>query len=304
MRAFKAGCTTSFLDAVIVELRRARWDIVTLDEARQRLATETTPHRFAVLTFDDGYRDTLTEALPVLVRHQAPFIVYVPTASLTRELNSWWLGLRALFQKNDSVDIAAMEGKLTCPDMDCKIACNNRVKRWVHEDYRRVPLLEETFARYGISLTDLNDSYFMTPSELYALSTHDLASIGAHTTSHRALANLEASEVEQEMLDNRQYLETLLDRPTLHLAYPYGNAVACGERDYRTAERLGFQTAVTTRVSPVFAEHRVHPHQMPRIGLSGTMAHLPYVTAQIRKLRNAAAGDFVDPSLLSTPRIQ
>ena len=28
MQAFKAGCTTAFLEAVIVELRRARWDIV------------------------------------------------------------------------------------------------------------------------------------------------------------------------------------------------------------------------------------------------------------------------------------
>ena len=190
-----------------------------------------------------------------------------------------------------------MGERLTCPDMDSKIASYTRVKQWVHENYDRVPFLDETFARYGISIRGLNDGYFMTPAEMRALSTHHLAGIGAHTTSHRALANLEASEVEQELSDNRQYLEGLLDRPTLHLAYPYGNALACGERDYRIAKRLGFHTAVTTRTSPIFAQHRWHPHQMPRIGLSGTMAHFAYFSAHIRKLRNAVAGDFADPSL-------
>ena len=297
MQAFKAGCTTAFLEAVIVELRRARWDIVAFDEVLGRLAADGTSDRFAVLTFDDGYRDTLTEALPILERYRAPFTIYVPTGALTRELNSWWLGLRAVFQKHDSVEISAMGERLTCPDADSKIACYMRVKQWIHENYGRVPLLDETFARYGISIRGLNDSYFMSPPELRALSVHDLAGIGGHTTSHRALASLEASEAEQEMSDNRQYLEDLLDRPTLHFAYPYGNAQACGERDYRTAERLGFRTAVTTRTSPIFAQHRWHPHQMPRVGLSGTMAHFAYVSAHIRKLRNAVAADFADPSL-------
>ncbi len=297
MQAFKAGCTKAFLEAVIIELRRARWDIIAFDEALERLAADGTSHRFAVLTFDDGYRDTLTEALPILERHRAAFTVYVATGALTRELNSWWLGLRALFQKHDTIDISAMGERLTCPDRDSKIACHTRVKQWVHENYDRVPLLDETFERYGISIRALNDSCFMSPSELRALLTHDLAGIGAHTTSHRALADLEASEVEREMSDNRQYLEDLLDRPALHLAYPYGNALACGERDFRIAERLGFRSAVTTRTSPVFAQHRGHPHQIPRIGLSGTMAHFAYVSAHIGKLRNAAAADFADASL-------
>jgi peptidoglycan/xylan/chitin deacetylase (PgdA/CDA1 family) len=297
VHAFKAGCTAAFLEAVIVELRRARWDIVSFDEAMERLIADKASRRFAVLTFDDGYRDNLTEALPILERHGAPFTIYTPTGALTRELNSWWLALRALFQKHDSIEIAAMGEKLTCPDIGSKTAGNTRVKQWVHEDYDRVVLLDETFTRYGISIGELNDSYFMGPSELRSLSAHHLAGIGAHTTSHRPLANLKAAEVEQEMSDNRKHLEALLDRPILHLAYPYGNALACGEREYRAAKQLGFHTAVTTQESPVFSQHRLHPHQMPRIGLSGTMTHFAYFSAHIRKLRNADAGDFAGSSL-------
>jgi peptidoglycan/xylan/chitin deacetylase (PgdA/CDA1 family) len=31
-------------------------------------------HRYAVLTFDDGYRDNVSMALPILERHNAPFL--------------------------------------------------------------------------------------------------------------------------------------------------------------------------------------------------------------------------------------
>jgi peptidoglycan/xylan/chitin deacetylase (PgdA/CDA1 family) len=51
-------------------------------------------HRYAVLTFDDGYRDNVSMALPILERHNAPFLIYVPTGGPARTLQAWWLGLR------------------------------------------------------------------------------------------------------------------------------------------------------------------------------------------------------------------
>ena len=292
VQSFRTGCSASYLESAIVALRRDRWDIVSLDEAMLRLAADSASHRFAVLTFDDGYRDTLTRALPVLERHRAPFTVYVPPDALTRELNCWWLGLRALFQRYDTVEVAAMDARLECRDSAGKIAAYTLAKQWVHQDYRRTAALDDSLSRYAISLGELNDAYFLTSSELRDLARHPLVSIGAHSMSHRALANLEASEMEREMSASRQYLEQLLDRPVLHFAYPYGNALACGDREFRAAEALGFRSAVTTLEAPVFAGHRRCPHQLPRLGLSGTVAHLDYFAARIRKLWNAVASDF------------
>ena len=41
------------------------------------------------ITFDDGYVDNLTEALPLLERHDAPATLFVPTAMLDAQ-SFWW----------------------------------------------------------------------------------------------------------------------------------------------------------------------------------------------------------------------
>jgi peptidoglycan/xylan/chitin deacetylase (PgdA/CDA1 family) len=52
-----------------------RWGFVSLDEVlKGRLAGDC-----VLVTFDDGYRRTLTEALPVMRRVGAPGVVFVPT---------------------------------------------------------------------------------------------------------------------------------------------------------------------------------------------------------------------------------
>jgi peptidoglycan/xylan/chitin deacetylase (PgdA/CDA1 family) len=289
LRELGAGCTVSFLESIIAHLRRDSWDVVTLDEALWRLEYGNPSRRFAVLTFDDGYRDTLTRALPVLERHAAPFTVYIPVEALTRELHSWWLGLRALFQTRDEIIITAMDATFECRDSESKVIAHNRAKQWVHEDYLRAGQLDDTFRAYDISLAALNGAYFMDESELSTLARHPLVAIGAHTTSHPALKTLAAASVRQEMMDSRLYLEHLLDRPVLDFAYPYG---ACGDREFMLAAAAGFRTAVTTQDGPVFAAHRMTPHQLPRVGVAGTVTKLHYFAESMRRLRNLSIDDY------------
>ncbi|WP_245288289.1 polysaccharide deacetylase family protein [Bradyrhizobium sp. Ec3.3] len=202
-------------------LQQQGWKIVSLDECLQALSrNEPKAPRYAVLTFDDGYRDVRSVALPLMEQRKAPFTVYVPTGAPTRAMKSWWIGLRELFRREERVTIDPMERSFACPDFRSKRAGLKTVIQWVHGDYRRSALLESTFRRYGISLSALNDAYFLDERELQALSRHPLASIGAHTASHAALATLDASSARAELDDNRIYLETLLERPIRHLAYP------------------------------------------------------------------------------------
>src|SRR5690348_85846 len=64
----RTGCPVSFLEASIRWLRDTGWEIVTLDNALARLNDGKRNRRFAVITFDDGYRDNITRALPILRR--------------------------------------------------------------------------------------------------------------------------------------------------------------------------------------------------------------------------------------------
>jgi peptidoglycan/xylan/chitin deacetylase (PgdA/CDA1 family) len=58
--------------------------IVALDEGLRRLEAADVADRPVVLTFDDGTTDWVDEALPVLVRHQAPATFYVATDFVER----------------------------------------------------------------------------------------------------------------------------------------------------------------------------------------------------------------------------
>lgn len=242
------GTSVELFRQCLASLQRQGWKIVSLEECLSELSkNEPKAPRYAVITFDDGYRDISSAALAILEQHKAPFMVYVPTGAPTRTMNSWWLGLREIFRRTEHVTIDPMGAKFHCSDFLSKKAGLKAVTKWVHDDYRRAALLDPTFHRYGISLSALNDAYFLDERELQELSRHPLASIGAHTTSHAALATLDPSSSRAEMEDNRNYLETLLERPIRHLAYPYGAAGACGPREEGLAEQVGFLSAVTSR---------------------------------------------------------
>ncbi len=87
--------TPRFLEVALDVVAREGFELVSLDEARRRLADgESSP--FAALTFDDGYRDTLEAALPVLERRDVPFTVYCATGFIERTARLWWLELDSL----------------------------------------------------------------------------------------------------------------------------------------------------------------------------------------------------------------
>ncbi|WP_051387154.1 polysaccharide deacetylase family protein [Bradyrhizobium sp. ARR65] len=261
------GTSVELFQQCLSSLRRQGWKIVTLDECLHALSLgDPKAPRYAVITFDDGYRDVLSVALPILEQDNAPFTVYVPTAAPTRALKSWWLGMREIFRRADHVTIDPMGVRFDCSDFLSKKKGLKAVVKWVHEDYRRAALLDRTFETHRISLSALNAAYFMDERELQALSRHPLASIGGHSTSHAALATLDPSSARAELEDNRMYLETLLGLPVRHLAFPYGTPGACGPREAHIAEQVGFSTAVTTRKGHLDGAS-VNRFWLPRIGL-------------------------------------
>jgi peptidoglycan/xylan/chitin deacetylase (PgdA/CDA1 family) len=270
------GCQTLFFERSLRWLRNNGWDIVAMNDALTRLCDHEEKHRFAVITFDDGYRDNITRALPVLRNEQIPFTMYIPTGAITRELYAWWLGLRELFRCNDKVDLTCVGRSFSCSDLSSKRRGLCIATRWVHADFKRVLDLRHTFSKYGISLASLCDRYFIDEKELKLLANDSLATIGAHTVSHPALATLDRRDVYRELTDNRDYLQDRLNREIRHFAYPYGSPAACGKREAAIALEAGFQTAVTTSHRPLSTQDLLNLHSLPRISVhpQSTIGHL------------------------------
>lgn len=261
--SFHIGTAPETLDFALRRIAREGRDIVDLDEALARLKAPN-PSPFAVVTFDDGYRDNLQLALPILERHGAPATIYVPTQMLDRSINAWWLGLRTLFLERDDVEIAPMAKRYRLVDFAARKAGFEEVMAWIWADFRRADCMAEVFAGAGLDLVDLVDRHALSEHELKHLAAHPLITIGGHTASHRALATLSHKVQYEELSSNKAFLEGLTDQEVAHLAYPYGRPAIQGTAEASVAREVGFRTAVTTDPGHLFSDHGADPFLLPR----------------------------------------
>jgi peptidoglycan/xylan/chitin deacetylase (PgdA/CDA1 family) len=65
---------------------------------------------FVSLTFDDGYRDNLEYALPILERHKAPFTMFVATSFPDRLGELWWVALERVVAATGRI-VVEIDGK-------------------------------------------------------------------------------------------------------------------------------------------------------------------------------------------------
>jgi peptidoglycan/xylan/chitin deacetylase (PgdA/CDA1 family) len=290
----RTGCDAAQLERIIGALRAGGRDIVTIDEGLQRLA-DPGSRPFALLTFDDAYRDNLTNALPVLERVNAPITLFTPTGMITRDVYAWWLAIRALILQTDSVDITPMGRRFECADLASKLSTLRQVTSWIGESQAHADNLAPLFAAHGISIPDLVDRYAMTVDEFRQMACHPLVTVGAHTRSHRFLTSLTGEEVLAEFEDNKAYLEALLGRPVNYLAYPYGTPGACGEREAKVAATAGFHASFTTRHGHLFPQHLQHPQLLPRMDAGYTPQSAAALATRLSGLHRAMETGFGDP---------
>ncbi|MCW5695521.1 MAG: polysaccharide deacetylase family protein [Bauldia sp.] len=269
--------TPEFLADAIDWLRRREIDIVTMDEALRRLK-EGSPRRFAVITFDDGYRDNRDHALPVLKARNAPFIIYVPTGLIDRAVNPWWMTLEEVIRRNDRVAIPGA-GDFTTTTVAEKSSAYDALGDWLESipEVQQRAAADDLARRYGFDVRAMVDEAVMTWDELAGVAAEPLVTIGAHTVNHVALGKLSEEDVRREVLDGAAILEERLGAWPRHFAYPYGFDPMVTERDWRILADLGFASAVRTEPGVLSSASTRQTTGLPRISMNGHFQELRYV---------------------------
>jgi len=264
--------TPEFLDLALGVVVGQGFELVSLDEARRRIADRKSSP-FAALTFDDGYRDMADAALPVLERHGAPFAVYCAIGFIEGGARLWWLELEEAIRRLQTIEVSVAGRKLrfAARTPGDKAAAYERIY-WRLRARPEAELLEaiaDLTRRAGVASEALADDLFMDWSELTALSRHPLATIGAHGLTHRRLAHLPAAEARAEIAGSKAELEARLGLNVRHFAYPVGDVASAGRREFELARAIGFETAVTTRPGMLFSEHAGRLTELPRVSVNG-----------------------------------
>src|ERR1700754_4549937 len=196
--------TPQFLEKLCRKLRRSRYDIISLDEMYTRLVEGNSKRLFVCVTFDDGYRDNLQFAYPILKKYEIPFGLYIPTSFPDRLGELWWLAIEAVIARNERIGLV-IDGK--DQRFDCRTIEEKRdvyaalytwLRRFDNEEDMRV-VIRDLSRRYQVDIAEFCKDLCMTWDELARLASDPLCTIGAHTVNHVMLKKVPEKSVRTEM---------------------------------------------------------------------------------------------------------
>ena len=275
--------TPDFLEGLVRRLARARIDVVSLDEMHRRFIEGEFKRRFVCLTFDDGYKDFLRWAYPVLRKYKLPFAMYIATSFPDRLGELWWVALEAVIAQNSRIGMVVNgdDRYFECATVSQKRELYDEIYRYLRsmkteEEVRRV--VRDLCACYRVDIAAFCRELCMDWDEIVDLAADPLCTIGAHTVNHMMLRKVPSdATVRAEMEMSRAVLEAALGKRPEHLAYPVGDPTSAGPREFRIAAELGFKTAVTTRPGVLFKAHRDYLTALPRISVNGEFQQQRYL---------------------------
>jgi peptidoglycan/xylan/chitin deacetylase (PgdA/CDA1 family) len=266
--------TPEFLRAMLAHLRLRGVDIITMDEVHRRLLERNFSRRFACFTLDDGYRDNRDFALPVMREFEAPFTAYVTSDFAQGTGMLWWIALEMVIAKARSIeaDIGGVAVRFDTSTPAAKQAAFDGLHDWLRElpgEHNVQREIAALCARHDVDQSAICRNLCMSWDELKTFAEDPLITIGAHSITHCNLAKQTEATASHEMAISRARIESALQRPVVHLAYPYGDKIAAGPREFALAQAAGFKTGVTTRPSMIFPESAWHLTALPRVSLNG-----------------------------------
>jgi peptidoglycan/xylan/chitin deacetylase (PgdA/CDA1 family) len=278
-----AVAPSRFRDQLTVLARRR--EILAMDEFVDALEERRLPAKAVAITFDDGYRDNLTNAAPLLDAAAAPATVFLTTGAIGTELPFWWdeLARMILLRRAEiryELELGGIRVTGDIPAMATDEAPDPAWRAW-HEPrtareatyvelwqlLKRVRPTEREAAMAALRqsappVPGERDELPMNPEEV-AQIVRGRVGIGAHTITHQPLTTLSPAECRAEIAGSRSRCRNLSNQPVRGFAFPHG------DRDRETMEfvrEAGFAWACSTR------EASLDPRQYDRFDLPRLVA--------------------------------
>lgn len=233
----RSHLTTSQLSKTLTILAQY-YHFVSLPEAAEILAgTRPLVPNSLALTFDDGYRNNLTSALPILRQFKAPATIFLSTGNVTEQKPFWFDRLDYAIQSMNNntlsrlgipelaeIDFSTRE---TLTRSFIAFIRKEKIKYSTDTDMRSAisNLTERMEQRSGQGLAKIlaDDPWsgVLTWDEVQQAASE--VHFGSHGVDHCQLGLIPPDAAKAELLASREAIEFHTGSPCRYLAYPNGS---------------------------------------------------------------------------------
>ena len=240
--------------------------VFTLSDAISMLDRKELPARSVVITFDDGYEDNATVALPLLDQLGLKATFFIATKFIGGDLMWNDKIIEAIRNcERETVNLSRIGlGNVAIDDSTSRrMVIDSLIRLLKHmPEPKRSECAQEIIDETG---SILPKRLMMSENQLRLLTKSGME-IGAHTVSHPILAKQNDSDAEWEISESRKFLSNLLDVSISSFAYPNGRfGTDYNEVHVNFARKAGFDVAASTRNGSVrFSSNR---YELPRYGV-------------------------------------
>lgn len=244
------GHDPASLRQTLAELRRRKYQLLSLLEVLRRLRDHEPLNRAVAFTIDDGYYDA-AQVVPLFAAFDCPVTVFALTGFLDGKLWMWWDQITYIFEQTKVAQFRAAlcgrsfeyrfepGGARPCPGSLIR-------KAYQASQEQRMACIRNLSISADVELPPKPPARYRALSweEARRLETQG-ATFGPHTVTHPVLSSLPNHQSEEEIAGSWERLKSQLSRPAPVLCYPGGELEDFGEREIATMRRVGLQAAVT-----------------------------------------------------------
>lgn len=230
--------------------RRAR--CVSLPDLVEQARSGRIAPRTVAVTFDDGFHNNLSLALPILERSRVPATLFVPTGFMGRDELLWPEKLACVLAltAHERVTIDGEAHALAAPadktalyraiTRRCKSLAQSEIDAWIAQLQDRLGVSDDTVSRSPHH----EEFRLMGWEQLERLSRSPWMTIGSHGIDHLRLTRIDAARARDEISRSRTILEEKVRAAPL-FAYPFGNKPGdYTDQHAEMARACGYRAAV------------------------------------------------------------
>lgn len=251
--------STEQFEKTIVTLKK-RYRFIPLEEGLKMLSGKMPLQPYSmVITFDDGYRNNITHALPILKKYNIPATIFLTTGAIENREPFWFDRLDYVLQKTnvDGLEVRVAEDKQIVLEAKDRETLKRSYKTFrdlaksKQKDDLRMreqidTVIEMLEVKSGISYTNIfeTDEWggILTWEEIRNIK-EELLTFGSHTVDHIRLGLVDKETAFDQLERSKRMIEKHLGKPCLYICYPNGSY---NRETIEIAKACGYMVGLTT----------------------------------------------------------